>query len=86
MHERKSIVWCIPQADRRRLIGIKGPGPRTIGDELRQTRLGEVDGFVAISELDGIWRACTVREQGPRSSKVLDMMLIRTSKLKSDHC
>lgn len=68
------------------MIGIESSSPSTTGDKLRQTRLGDVDGFVAIGELDGIWRASAIREQCPRLGEILDTTSIRTSKPKSDYC
>ena len=68
------------------MIGIESSSPGTARDELRQTRLGEVDSFVAISELGGVWRTFTIREQCPRLGKVLDTVLIRTGKLESVYC
>lgn len=68
------------------MVGIESPGPRTARDELWQTRLGEVDGFVAVNELGRVWRTSAIREQGPCLGKVLGTRSVGTGRLNFIYC
>ena len=63
------------QTERPELIGIESPGARTARDELGQTRLGEVDGVVAVNEHGSVRRASAIRDQGPCHGKGLGIVL-----------
>ena len=72
---RHGILWGILQTDWS-CKSIESPDPRTARDKLRQTRLGEVDGIVAVNELGGIGHAPTIRERGPCIGKVSHVVYI----------
>jgi len=61
-----TVVQDILQTDRRRLI--ENPSPKATREELRQTRLGEVNGVIAVNELGSVRHPIAIWERGPDSA------------------